>query len=108
MALPSHLNVRPHLWATAIPHPVVAQALCLGYRHLLQQATCQFGRRAELALAPILHGDGGRGVLDEIDVISGLSEPYGPDRTMAKGGGIGPEIPQPRSAGPLRQAVRAA
>src|SRR5216684_6672210 len=62
-------------------------------------------RRASLAggPAPILHGNRGRGVPDEVDVISGLSEPYGPDGTMAEGSGIGPEVPQSGSAGGIRQ-----
>ena len=45
---------------------------------------------------------------DEVDDVSSLSEPHGPDRAMAERGRVGAEIPQPRAARRLRQAVRAA
>ena len=45
---------------------------------------------------------------DEVDDVSSLSEPHGPDGAMAERGRVGAEIPQPRAARRLRQAVRAA
>ncbi len=78
-------------------------------RAIKQQATCQFGRRSGPVLAPILHGTGHQGQApDDVDAVSSLSEPYGPDRAMADRGGIGAAISQPRSAGRLRPAVRTA
>src|SRR5712675_81564 len=44
----------------------------------------------------------------DVHDVSGLSEPHGPDGAMADRGRIGAEIPQPRPAGRLRQAVRPA
>src|ERR1700709_1717290 len=45
---------------------------------------------------------------DEVDDVSSLPEPYGPDRAMADGSRFGPEISQPRAARRLRQIVRTA
>ncbi len=45
---------------------------------------------------------------DDVDDVSSLSEPHGPDGAMADRGRAGAEIPQPRSAGRLRQIVRTA
>ena len=45
---------------------------------------------------------------DDVDAVSSLSEPYGPDRTVADRGGIGAALSQPRSARRLRPAVRPA
>ena len=47
-------------------------------------------------------------VPDEVDDVSGLSEPHGPDRAMAERGRVGAAIPQSRAAGRLRQTVRPA
>src|SRR5260370_243987 len=74
----------------------------------MQQATCQFARLFEFALASILHSNRGRGGSDDVDDVSGLSEPHGPDGTMADRGCIGAEISQSRSARHFRQAVRTA
>src|SRR5438876_10755290 len=73
--------------------------------HPLQQATCQFARPFDSALAAILHGNTGGAVSDDVDDVSGLSEPHGPDGSMAERGRIGAEISQPRSARRLRPAV---
>src|SRR5258708_20918317 len=43
---------------------------------------------------------------DDVDVISGVSEPHGPYGAMADRGSPGAEISQPRPAGPIRQIVR--
>src|SRR6267154_6657688 len=45
---------------------------------------------------------------DDVDDVSGLSEPHGPDGSMAERGCIGAEISQPRAARRIRPAVRAA
>src|ERR1700676_4364834 len=45
---------------------------------------------------------------DDVDDVSSLSEPHGPDGTMADRGCIGAEISQPRSARHLRRVVRTA
>src|SRR6266702_5627958 len=45
---------------------------------------------------------------DDVDDVSGVSEPHGPDRAMANRGGSGAEISQPRAARRLGQTVRAA
>src|SRR2546430_8174193 len=73
--------------------------------HPLQQATCQFARPFDSALASILHGNTGGAVSDDVDALSGLPEPHGPDSSMAVRGGICAEISQPRSARRLRPAV---
>src|SRR5947208_16632070 len=73
--------------------------------HPLQQATCQFTRPFDSALASILHGNTGGAVSDDVDALSGLPEPHGPDDSMAVRAGICAEISQPRSARRLRPAV---
>src|SRR5262249_38724094 len=45
---------------------------------------------------------------DDVDVISGLSEPHGPDRAVADRGVVGTEISQSGSAGHVRPAGGAA
>src|ERR1700756_1352219 len=45
---------------------------------------------------------------DDVDVVSGLSEPHGPDGAMAERGLFGTEISQSGSAGHVRQAGRQA
>src|ERR1700694_5419980 len=45
---------------------------------------------------------------DDVDDVSSLSEPHGPDGAMAERGRIGIKVSQPRPARRLRQAVRAA
>src|SRR5882757_6642568 len=45
---------------------------------------------------------------DDVDDVSGLPEPHGPDGAMAERGCIGAEISQSRSAGHFRQVVRTA
>src|SRR4051812_22918813 len=76
---------------------------------LLQQATCQFGEAACPALASILHGASKtRKEPHDVDDVSGLSEPYGPDRAVADRRRGGLEIPQPGAAGHLRKTVRPA
>ena len=45
---------------------------------------------------------------DDVNDVSSLSEPHGPDGAMADRGRIGAEISQPRSARRLRQTVRTA
>src|SRR5882672_6101262 len=52
------------------------------------------------------HGQGR--IRNDVDDVSSLSEPHGPDGAMAERGRTGVEIPQPRAAGRLRQTVRAA
>src|SRR5260370_11006004 len=42
---------------------------------------------------------------DDVDDVSGVSEPHGPDRAMADRGGGGAEISQPRAATRLRQTL---
>src|SRR5258706_10983532 len=49
----------------------------------------------------------GRGS-DDVDDVSGLSEPHGPDGSMAERGRVGAEISQSRSARCLRPAIRTA
>src|SRR3974377_1807029 len=73
-----------------------------------QQAMCQFAGLIDTVLASILHGNTGRGGPYDVDVISGLSEPHGPDGTVAVGGSFGTEISQSGSAGHVRQAGRTA
>src|ERR1700686_181199 len=76
-------------------------------RHPMQQATCQFARLFDSTLASILHGKRA-GRSDDVDDVSGLSEPHGPDGSMAERGCIGAEISQFRSARCLGPAVRTA
>src|ERR1039458_6691805 len=45
---------------------------------------------------------------DDVNDVSSLSEPHGPDGAMADRSRVGPEISQPRSARRLRQTVPAA
>src|ERR1700732_95775 len=45
---------------------------------------------------------------DDVDDVSTLSEPHGPDAAMAERGRIGIKVSQPRPARRLRQTVRAA
>src|SRR5688500_10285775 len=45
---------------------------------------------------------------DEVDDVSSLSEPHGPDGAMAERGRVGAELSQPGAARRLRQTVRAA
>src|ERR1700689_1946702 len=77
-------------------------------RRFQQQATCQFPGQTDVALASILHDSRTGADPDDVDVISGLSEPYGPDGALADGGCVGTEISQSRSPGHLRQIVRTA
>src|SRR5947207_1351088 len=71
-------------------------------------------RRASLAGHPVRFGSdiawpyGARAKRNDVNDVSGLPEPHGPDGTMADGGFRRAEIPQPRPAGRLRQAVWAA
>src|SRR6516164_7631626 len=89
--------------------PAAAESVrSLRVKHFPQQAMCQFAGLIDTVLASILHGNTGRGGPYDVDVISGLSEPYGPDGTMAVGGGFGTEISQSGSAGQVRQTCRAA
>src|SRR5271168_4286681 len=46
--------------------------------------------------------------VNDVNVVSGLSEPYGPDGAMADGGRFRTAISQPGSAGRLRQGIRPA
>src|ERR1700722_108662 len=73
-----------------------------------QQATCQFFGLFDSPLASILHGSIGWGQADDVDAVSGLSEPREPDGAAAECGAARAEISQPLAAGRLRPILPAA
>src|SRR6266853_4196173 len=88
------------------PGPTAAKCPLFTLHAFMQQATCQFARLFDSALASILHGNRAGADPDDVDDVSGLSEPHGPDGTMADRGCVGAEISQSRSARHFQQAVR--
>ena len=86
MALPSRLNDRQGHAGTALPsEPPQMPSSCLA--HFMQQATCQFASAERpppwrrYCMAPGAGADP-----DDVDDVSSLSEPHGPDGAMADGG----------------------
>src|SRR5258705_10657487 len=84
-----------------------AQCPCFGRSS--QQATCQFAKPSSALLGfDIAWPYRARAEVNDVNDVPGLSEPHGPDGAVADRGFIGAEIPQPRAAGDVRQAVRTA
>src|SRR6202161_3414802 len=61
MAFPSHLNARRATQPSLLAEALLQAAHRLCSTHFMQQATCQFPRRCDPALAPILHGNRAQG-----------------------------------------------
>src|SRR4051812_36883601 len=87
---------QPARWARRAPlgakHPAAKCPLLVPH---VQQATCQFAGPSDATLASILHSGPGGADPDDVDDVPSLSEPHGPDGSMAERGRIGIEIFQP-------------
>src|SRR5947207_13167019 len=93
-------NASAQAWAAS---RAAAQCLCVG--HLRSKPRASFrGGQARSGVDIAWRHETGADVNDVNDVPS-LSEPHGPDVTVADRGGGGPEVPQSGAAGRLRQTI---
>src|ERR1700752_240495 len=73
-----------------------------------QQATCQFGKPPARLGSDIAWPRGPGAEVNDVNDVPSLSEPHGPDRAMAVGGGKRAEISQFGAPGHFGPAVRTA
>src|SRR5579859_1551804 len=103
ISYPSMLRRNPRAWTP----PASAGSLCDFAQYAARHMPIHRGDLTPLRLRYCMAIWGWAGVND-VNALSGLSEPHGPHPAMAVRGRIGGALPQSDPARPLRQAVPAA